>query len=68
MLLQLPEDHKLKSDLHSTLPLYVLAFATSLIQNHYWIVALSLLVVEVVVVRCVFSATRKVTSLDVQVE
>ena len=51
-----------------TLPLYAPAFAVSLIPNHYWIAALLLLVVEVVVVRCVSSAAWRVPLLDVQVE
>ena len=37
---QLPEDHKPKSDLHSTLPLYVPASVASLVQSLYWTVAL----------------------------
>ena len=72
MLPQLPEDHKLKSDLHSTLPLYVPASVASLVQSLCWTVALllvvdMLLVVEVVVELHVLNAPKKVTLLGAQV-
>ena len=72
MLPQLPEDHKPKSDLRSTLPLCAPASVASLVQSLYWTVALllmvdMLLVVEVGVELCVLNATKKVPLLDVQV-
>ena len=71
MLPQLPEDHKPKSDLRSTLPLCAPASVASLVQSLYWTVALLLMVdmllVEVVVELCVLNATKKVPLLDVQV-
>ena len=73
---QLPEDHMLKSDLHSTLQLYAPTFVASLVQSPYWTVVLQLIVdlmlvvevvVEVAVELYVLAASPKVTLLGVQV-
>ena len=70
MLPQLPEDHKLKSDLHSTLPLASICGVIG--QSLHWTVAVLLVVdmawvVEVVVELYMLDAPKKVTLLGVQV-
>ena len=53
MLPQFPGDHKPKSDLHLTSPLYEPASVVSLVQNLDWTVTLLLVVLGVVVVQYV---------------
>ena len=62
----------LKSDLHSTLPLYAPTFVASSVQSHCWTVVLQLsvdtmLVVEVAVEPCVYAVSPKVILLGAQV-